>query len=160
MGIREILAEWTAFRMDCVKRSLNFDLDKKNHRLHLLLGLEKILVDIDKAIAIIRNTEEDAMVIPNLMEGFGIDMIQAEFVAEIKLRNLNKEHILKRLADITDLKAEIAEISKTLSSNLAIKKVIIKELTEISKKYGTPRKTQIIEASDIEDVAVEETVED
>jgi DNA gyrase subunit A len=100
------------------------------------------------------------MVVPNLMEGFGIDMIQAEFVAEIKLRNLNKEHILKRLADITDLKAEIADISKTLSSNLAIKKVIIKELTEISKKYGTPRKTQIIAASDIEEVKIEETVED
>lgn len=160
MGIREILAEWTAFRMDCVKRSLNFDLDKKNHRLHLLLGLEKILVDIDKAIAIIRNTEEDAMVIPNLMEGFGIDMIQAEFVAEIKLRNLNKEYILKRLADITDLRAEIADISKTLSSNLAIKKLIIKELTEISKKYGRPRKTQIITADDIIDVVEEETIED
>ena len=160
MGIREILAEWTAFRMDCVKRSLNFDLDKKNHRLHLLLGLEKILVDIDKAIAIIRNTEEDAMVIPNLMEGFGIDMIQAEFVAEIKLRNLNKEYIIKRLADIKDLRAEIADISKTLSSNLAIKKLIIKELTEISKKYGKPRKTQIITADDIVDAVEEETVED
>lgn len=160
MGIREILAEWTAFRMDCVKRSLNFDLDKKNHRLHLLLGLEKILVDIDKAIAIIRNTEEDAMVIPNLMEGFGIDMIQAEFVAEIKLRNLNKEYIIKRLADIKDLRAEIADISKTLSSNLAIKKLIIKELGEISKKYGRPRKTQIITADDIVDAAEEETVED
>ncbi len=160
MGIREILSEWTAFRMDCVKRCLNFELDKKNHRLHLLLGLEKILLDVDKAIAIIRNTEEDAKVIPNLMEGFGIDMLQAEFVAEIKLRNLNKEHILKRLADITDLKAEIANISKTLSSNLAIKKVIIKELTEISKKYGTPRKTQIIKADEIEEVKIEETVED
>ena len=160
MGIREILGEWTEFRMDCVKRSLNFELDKKNHRLHLLLGLEKILLDVDKAIAIIRNTEEDAQVVPNLMEGFGIDMIQAEFVAEIKLRNLNKEHILKRLADITDLKAEIADISKTLSSNLAIKKLIIKELTEISKKYGAPRKTQIISANDIEEVAIEEAVED
>jgi len=160
MGIREILAEWTAFRMDCVKRSLNFDLDKKNHRLHLLLGLEKILVDIDKAIAIIRNTEEDAMVIPNLMEGFGIDMIQAEFVAEIKLRNLNKEYIIKRLADITDLRAEIADISKTLSSNLAVKKLIIKELTEISKKYGRPRKTKIIAVDDIVDAVEEETVED
>ncbi len=159
MGIREILSEWTKFRLECVKRSLNFDLDKKNHRLHLLLGLEKILVDIDKAIAIIRNTEEDAMVIPNLMEGFGIDMIQAEFVAEIKLRNLNKEYILKRLADIADLRAEIADISKTLSSNLAMKKLIIKELTEISKKYGKPRKTQIIHADDIVEIK-EETVED
>ena len=159
MGIREILSEWTAFRIDCVKRSLNFDLDKKNHKLHLLLGLEKILVDIDKAIAIIRNTEEDAMVVPNLMEGFSIDMIQAEFVAEIKLRNLNKEYILKRLADIKDLRAEIADISKTLSSNLAIKKLIIKELTEISKKYGKERKTKIITVDDVEEV-VEETVED
>lgn len=160
MGIREILAEWTKFRMDCVKRCLSFDLDKKNHKLHLLLGLEKILVDIDKAIAIIRNTEEDAMVIPNLMEGFSIDMLQAEFVAEIKLRNLNKEHILKRLSDIADLRADIANISKTLSSNLAIKKLIIKELTEISKKYGKERQTKIIAADDIVEEKIEETVED
>ncbi len=159
MGIREILSEWTRFRMDCVKRSLSFDLDKKNHRLHLLLGLEKILVDIDKAIAIIRNTEEEAQVVPNLMEGFGIDMIQAEFIAEIKLRHLNKEYILKRLADIKDLKAEIANISKTLSSNLAVKKVIIKELTEIVKKHGKPRRTQIIMEDDIKDIAEENFVE-
>ncbi len=160
LGVRDILAEWTKFRMDCVKRSLNFDLDKKNHRLHLLLGLEKILVDIDKAIEIIRNTEEDAMVIPNLMSGFGIDMIQAEFVADIKLRNLNKEYILKRLADIKDLRADISDISKTLSSNLAVKKLIIKELMEISKKYGKPRRTQIISADDIEEVKEESIIED
>lgn len=159
MGVREILAEWTRFRMDCVKRSLSFDLDKKNHRLHLLLGLEKILVDIDKAISIIRNTEEEALVVPNLMEGFGIDMLQAEFIAEIKLRHLNKEYILKRLADIKDLKADIASISKTLSSNLAVKKVIIKELTEIAKKHGQPRKTEIIMADDMPDVTEESFVE-
>lgn len=160
MGVREILKEWTAFRLDCVKRSLSYDLDKKNHRLHLLLGLEKILVDIDKAISIIRNTEEEAQVVPNLMEGFAIDMIQAEFIAEIKLRHLNKEYILKRLADIKDLKAEIADISKTLSSQLAMKKVIIKELKEISKQYGKPRKTQLILSDEIEEVSIENTVED
>lgn len=159
MGVKEILSEWTKFRMGCVKRSLSYDLDKKNHRLHLLLGLEKILVDIDKAIAIIRNTEEEAKVVPNLMEGFGIDMLQAEFIAEIKLRHLNKEYILKRLADIKDLKADIATISKTLSSNLAIKKVIIKELTEIVKKHGKPRKTQIIMGDDIPDIKEESFVE-
>ena len=160
MGVRELLSEWTAFRLSCVKRSLSFDLDKKNHRLHLLLGLEKILVDIDKAIAIIRNTEEESQVVPNLMEGFSIDMIQAEFIAEIKLRHLNKEYILKRLADIKDLKAEISNISKTLSSDLAVKKLIIKELTEISKKYGKPRKTQIIAEDDIEEVQEEHFIED
>ncbi len=159
MGVREILSEWSKFRIGCVKRSLSFDLDKKNHRLHLLLGLEKILVDIDKAISIIRNTEEEAQVVPNLMEGFGIDMLQAEFIAEIKLRHLNKEYILKRLADIKDLKADIATISKTLSSNLAVKKVIIKELTEIAKKYGEPRRTQIIAEDDIKEVAEESFVE-
>lgn len=159
MGVREILSEWTKFRIGCVKRSLSYDLDKKNHRLHLLLGLEKILADIDKAISIIRGTEEEAQVVPNLMEGFGIDMIQAEYIAEIKLRHLNKEYILKRLADIKDLKAEISEISKTLSSDLAVKKVIIKELTEIVKKHGKPRKTQIITEDEITDVPEESFVE-
>lgn len=160
MGVREILGEWTRFRMGCVKRSLNYDLDKKNHRLHLLLGLEKILVDIDKAISIIRNTEEEAQVVPNLMEGFSIDMLQAEFIAEIKLRHLNKEYILKRLADIKDLQAEIADISKTLSSELAIKQLMIKELTEISKKYGRPRRTQIITENEIEEIQEEAFIED
>lgn len=160
MGIREILKEWTAFRLNCVKRSLNFDLDKKNHRLHLLLGLEKILVDIDKAISIIRNTEEESQVVPNLMEGFSIDMIQAEFIAEIKLRHLNKEYIMNRLADIKDLKADISDISKTLSSDLAMKKLIIKELTDISKKYGKPRKTQIITEDDIIEITEDNFVED
>ncbi len=160
MGVREILDEWSKFRMDCVKRSLSYDLDKKNHKLHLLLGLEKILVDIDKAISIIRNTEEEAMVVPNLMEGFSIDMLQAEFIAEIKLRHLNKEYILKRLLDIKDLKADISEISKTLSSDLAVKKLIIKELTEISKKYGKPRKTKVIQADEIEVIPEETFVED
>ncbi len=159
MGVREILGEWTKFRVDCVKRSLNYDLDKKNHRLHLLMGLEKILVDIDKAIAIIRNTEEEAQVVPNLMDGFSIDMIQAEFVAEIKLRHLNKEYILKRLADITDLKADIASISKTLSSDLAIKKLIIAELKEISKKHGKPRRTKIVMVDEIDAPDEEEFIE-
>ncbi len=159
MGVREILSEWTKFRVGCVKRSLSYDLDKKNHRLHLLLGLEKILVDIDRAISIIRNTEEEAQVVPNLMEGFSIDMIQAEFIAEIKLRHLNKEYILKRLADIKDLKADIAEISKTLSSDIAVKKLIQSELKEIAKKHGKPRRTQIIMPDEIDDTPQEDFIE-
>lgn len=160
MGIREILAEWSAVPYGLCEKKSYLRPGQKNHRLHLLLGLEKILVDIDKAISIIRNTEEEAQVVPNLMDGFGIDMIQAEFIAEIKLRHLNKEYILKRLADIKDLQTEISDISKTLSSDLAIKKLIIKELTEISKKHGKPRKTQIISGDDIEEIHEVDTVED
>lgn len=148
MGIREILKEWTAFRLSCIKRRLEFDLDKKSHRLHLLLGLEKILLDIDKAVRIIRDTEAEAQVVPNLMAGFMIDTIQAEFIAEIKLRHLNKEYILKRLADIDQLKAEIAEIQATLASELAMKKVIIFELTSLMKKYGKERCTEIIQSEE------------
>ena len=160
MGIREILDEWSKFRLGCIKRRLEFDLDKKNHRLHLLLGLEKILMDIDKAIAIIRNTEEEAQVVPNLIAGFGIDAIQAEFIAEIKLRHLNKEYILNRLKDIDALKADIADIQKTLASNVAMKHIIIRELEAVMKKYGAERRTQIIGEEDIEEVVEESFVED
>lgn len=160
MGVREILSEWTRFRLACIKRRLEFDLDKKNHRLHLLLGLEKILMDIDKAIAIIRKTEEEAQVVPNLMAGFGIDAIQAEYIAEIKLRHLNKEYILNRLKDIDSLKAEIAEIQKTLASNVAMKHIIIRELENIMKKYGKERRTEIITEDDIVVLEEENMVED
>jgi len=152
MGVREILRHWIDFRTECIRRMLLFDIEKKEARLHLLKGLEKILLDIDKAIYIVRNTPEDAMVVPNLMAGFGIDKIQAEFVAEIKLRNLNKEYILKRTSEIEKLIEEIADLKKTAESDARIRKLIAKQLDEIAKKYGTNRKTIVIDAS-------EETVE-
>ena len=144
MGIGEILSEWTAWRMDCVKRRLYFQVQKKRERLHLLKGLERILMDIDKAIAIIRETELDSEVVPNLMIGFGIDEIQANFVAEIKLRNINKEYILKQTKATSQLEQEIAEMEETLSSPRKLKNVIIKELQQVSDKYGQPRKTEIL----------------
>ena len=156
LGVRDILKEWIRFRTDCVRRMLQFDIDKKNARLHLLQGLEKILLDIDKAIYIVRNTPEDAMVVPNLMEGFGIDKIQAEFVAEIKLRNLNKEYILKRTSEIEKLIAEIADLTKTLESDARIRKLISKQLTEISEKYGADRRTIVIEP-EVEEVLPQES---
>lgn len=159
MGIREILSEWTKFRIDCIKRQLAFDIKKKSDRLHLLQGLEKILLDIDKAIKIIRETEEDEMVIPNLMSGFAIDETQAEFVAEIKLRNLNKEYILKRTQDIEDLIDEIARLRAIYGDEEQVKLVIIDQLKEISKKYGQERKTQIIGNDEIEEYHEEEIVE-
>ncbi len=160
MGVREILNEWSTFRIECVKRRTYFDLNKKRDRLHLLKGLEKILLDIDKAINIIRNTEEETQVIPNLMDGFGIDEIQAEYVAEIKLRNLNKEYILKRTQDIGQLEKEIEELESIVGSNAKIKKIIIKELENIIKKYGQPRKSMIIYADEIEEEEVVEEVPD
>ncbi len=160
MGIREILKEWTNFRLSCIKRRLEFDLDKKSHRLHLLLGLEKILLDIDKAIKIIKDTEAESQVVPNLMAGFMIDSIQAEFIAEIKLRHLNKEYILKRLADIDQLKSEITDIQSTLASNLAMKKLIISELTALMKKYGKDRRTEIIQGEEAALPEVESFIED
>ena len=144
MGIVEILSEWTAWRMDCVKRRLYFQVQKKRERLHLLKGLERILMDIDKAIALIRETELDSEVVPNLMIGFGIDEIQANFVAEIKLRNINKEYILKQTKATSQLEQEIAEMEETLSSPRKLKNVIIKELQQVSEKYGQPRKTEIL----------------
>lgn len=160
MGVREILEEWTAFRMECVRRRLFYDLQKKKDKLHLLLGLEKILLDIDKAIRIVRETEEEADVVPNLMIGFGIDEIQAEYVAEIKLRHLNREYILKRTQETDQLKADIAEIEATLADPKRIQKIIIAELKETAKKYGQPRKTLFYYASDVQDECVEEEVPD
>ncbi len=144
MGIGEILEEWTAWRTDCVKRRVFFQVQKKQERLHLLKGLERILLDIDKAIAIIRETELESEVIPNLMIGFGIDEIQANYVAEIKLRNINKEYILKQIAAVSDLEKEIAELEDILRSSRKLKNVIISELKQVSQRYGQPRKTEII----------------
>lgn len=148
LGVKDIISEWLRFRKSCIKRGIRYDIDKKSAKLHLLRGLEKILLDIDKAIKIVRETDEDAMVVPNLMEGFGIDEIQAEFVAEIKLRNLNKEYILKRTAEIKELEDEIAELKDTLEKNKKIEKIIEKQLKEIIKKYGIERKSSIVYDTD------------
>ena len=148
MGVGEILEEWTAWRTDCVKRRIFFQIQKKEDRLHLLKGLERILLDIDKAIKIIRETELESEVVPNLMIGFGIDEIQANFVAEIKLRNINKEYILKQTKAIDQLEEEIAELRDTLNSSKKLKNVLIKELQQVADKYGQPRKTEIIYAAD------------
>ena len=150
MGVKEILSEWIIFRMDCVRRELNFDLKKKNDKLHLLRALGQILLDIDKAIKIIRHTENEDDVIPNLMAGFSIDKIQAEYIAEIKLRNLNKQYILNRISEINGLQAEIARIEEILGDELKLKVLIASQLSEIKKKYGQPRKTQLIHADDVE----------
>ena len=160
MGVREILSEWTAWRIECVRRRVYFDLTKKKDKLHLLQGLSMILLDIDKAIEIIRNTELESEVVPNLMMGFGIDKIQAEYVAEIKLRNINREYILKRTAEIEELEQAIAELEETLKSRRRIKSIIISELRAIIKKYPSPRKTGIVYASEIEEYVESETVED
>lgn len=158
MGVREILTEWTAFREECVKRRTYFDLQKKKEKLHLLEALAKILLDIDKAIKIIRETENESDVVPNLMIGFGIDEIQAEYVAEIKLRNINKEYILRRIADVDQLKNDIAEMEDILSDKKKIRSVIIKELKEVIKNYGKPRKTQFYYITDIEEnVEIDDT---
>ena len=159
MGVRDILNEWSAFRIECVKRRTYFDLNKKRDRLHLLRGLEKILLDIDKAVLVIRNTQEETEVVPNLMAGFGIDEIQAEYVAEIKLRNLNREYILKRTEDISQLEKDISELEEIVGSESKIKKIIIKELENIIKKYAQPRKSMIIYADEIEE-DIEEEVPD
>ena len=149
LGVGEILEEWTAWRSQCVRRRVYFQLQKKKDKLHLLQGLGKILLDIDKAIAIIRETEQEQDVVPNLMSGFGIDEIQAEYVAEIKLRNINKEYILKRIQETTSLEAEIEDLQKTLDSEARIRKLIVSELEQVSKKFGTDRKTTLIHESDV-----------
>ena len=160
MGVAEILDEWIAWRTDCVRRRIYFVMSRKKEKLHLLQGLKKILLDIDKAIAIIRQTEEEAEVIPNLMIGFGIDEKQAEFVAEIKLRNINKEYILKRVAEVDTLQAEIDDLADTLAKPARVKKIIIDELTAVRKKYAQPRKTEIVYGDQVESYEETETVED
>lgn len=144
LGVKALLEEWIAFRIECVRRRTYFDRNKKAEKLHLLKGLEAILLDIDKAVKIVRETDEEAEVVPNLMIGFGIDEVQAEYVAEIKLRHLNREYILKRTAEIEALEKEIAELDEILKSKTRIKTIIVKELKEIAEKYGQPRKSIII----------------
>ena len=161
MGVREILEEWTAWRTDCIKRRLFFQIGKKEERLHLLKGLERILLDIDKAIRVIRETEMDSEVVPNLMIEFGIDGVQANFVAEIKLRNINKEYILKQTKAISELEKEIADLRATLNSAKKLQNVIIKELQAVSDKFGQPRRTEIVYAvEEAEPEEEEETVPD
>ena len=151
LGVKEILDEWIAFRIECVRRRTFYDLNKKKDKLHLLKGLEKILLDIDKAIKIVRETDEEAEVVPNLMIGFGIDEIQAEYVAEIKLRHLNREYILKRTKDIEDLENEIADLEAILKSRSRVKTIIVRELKQVAEKYGQERKCEIIYTNDEEE---------
>lgn len=160
MGVRQILHEWVAWRIESTRRRMNFDLNKKTERLHLLHGLEAILLDIDKAIAIIRNTKLESEVVPNLMKGFGIDEVQAEFVAELKLRNINEEYILNRMKDIERLEADIAELNDTLASESKIKKVISDELAAVNKKHVMPRRTGKIDPSEVVEVSLEPEVEE
>ena len=160
MGVGEILTEWTAWRTDCVKRRVYYILNKKKEKLHLLQGLKRILLDIDKAIRIIRETEEEAEVIPNLMIGFGIDQVQAEYVAEIKLRNINKEYILKRVQETAALADEIDDLEDTLAKPSRIRRIIVDELTEVRKKYAVPRRTEIVYSHEIEEEPEEDAPED
>ena len=151
LGVSELLQEWIAYRTECVNRRVYFDLTKAKDKLHLLLGLQKILLDIDKAIKIVRETEEEQEVVPNLMIGFGIDRIQAEYVAEIKLRHLNREYILKRLQDVEDLKKQIEDMEDILANKSRVKKIIVGELNEVSQKYGKERRSEIIYSQEIEE---------
>lgn len=160
LGVKEIISEWVAFRSECVRRRVYFKLEKAKGKLHLLKGMEKILLDIDKAIKIVRDTREEKEVVPNLMIGFGIDETQAEYVAEIKLRHLNREYILKRLDEIENLEKEIEEMQGILDSKSKIKKIIVKELEEVVKKYGRDRKTQIISAAGESDEQEAEVLDD
>ncbi len=160
MGVGELLEEWTAFRVECVKRRTQFELTKKLEKLHLLRGLQAILLDIDKAVAIVRNTEEETQVVPNLMQGFTIDQVQAEYVAEIKLRHLNREYILKRTEEIAGLEKDTAHLQAILASQTKIKNIIITELERVMKKYGQPRKTMLVYAEDVPEIPLEETIPD
>ena len=160
MGVKEILQEWLDFRISCIKRQTQFDIDQKMKRLHLLQGLKKILLDIDKAIKIVRETDQDSQVIANLMQGFGIDQEQAEFIAEIKLRNLNKEYILNRVADVEKLQQEIADLKELYQNEARIKQVITRELADVAKRFGQPRRTDLIRADHIQVITTEHLIED
>lgn len=160
MGVREILSEWTAWRIECIRRRVYFDLTRKREKLHLLNGLKKILLDIDKAIAIIRQTELEADVVPNLMIGFGIDQIQAEYVAEIKLRNINREYILKRVEETDRLVGEIADLEDILNSPRRVKKIIVDELRVVIKKHSSPRRTQLVYFDEIRETDDADQAED
>ncbi len=160
LGVGDILRHWTDFRVDSIRRQIAFDIKKKSDKYHLLQGLSKILADIDKAIAIIRNTEEEKMVVPNLMAGFDIDEIQADYIAEIKLRNINKEYILKRIEELKILAEEIQDLQETLKSDIKIKNIICKQLKTVAKKYGQPRKTVIVQEEDITTLTKDDFIED
>ncbi|MCL6591154.1 MAG: topoisomerase IV [Firmicutes bacterium] len=160
LGVKAILDEWLSFRMDCIRRQTRYEIEKMAEKLHLLQGLEKILLDIDRAIKIIRETESENQVIPNLMQGFAIDQPQAEFIAEIKLRNLNREYILNRTGEIKDLQQEIAGLKDLHGSDSKIKQLIAKQLREIAKKYGKPRRTELIHEEHIEEITQEHLIED
>ncbi len=157
LGVRGLLKEWTAFRIRCVRRRTSFDLKNYQEKLHLLKGLRAILLDIDKAVAIIRQTEEENEVVPNLMIGFGIDRQQAEYVAEIKLKHLNREYILKRTEETSQLEKEIADLQKILGSDREILKIIVSELEETAKKFGKPRRSMIVFADELKEPSIEET---
>jgi len=160
LGVLDILDEWVAFRVECLRRTYIYDLSKKSDKLHLLYGLKEILLDIDKAIRIVRETENEKDVVPNLMYGFGIDQIQAEYVAEIKLRNLNREYIINRIDEIEDLEKEIEDLNSLISSDKRIRNVIAKQLAKIADKYGMPRKTHILDRNEVTEVDLTETIED
>ena len=160
LGVKEIISAWCDFRINCIKRQTRYEIGVKSQKLHLLNGIKKILLDIDKAVDIVRNTEDDDEVIENLMKGFNIDKVQAEYVAEIKLRNLNKNYILNRLTEIEELKADLEKLNELLSDVKLIKDYIKDELKEIAKKYGMERKSQILEAGNIEKYSSEEVIED
>ncbi len=160
LGVKEILVEWIRFRTGCLRREFAFDLDKKKSKRHLLRGLRKILLDIDKAVRIVRDTEKDCDVVPNLMVGFDVDKEQAEYIAEIKLRHLNREYIANRIEEIKALDLEIAELTDLLEDDIKMKHYIIKQLTAIKKKYGQPRRTDVIEATDIKTFDKEMMIED
>ncbi|AOT68694.1 DNA gyrase/topoisomerase IV subunit A [Geosporobacter ferrireducens] len=160
LGVKAILLEWIDFRVGCIKRGLRYDIERKTEKLHLLRGLEKILLDLDKAVQIVRDTKKDKEVIPNLMKGFEVDAAQAEFIAEIKLRNFNQEYILMKTKDIKDLEKELKNLEETLNSEKKMKKIIIKQLDAVSKKYGQDRKTDIVEEHHIEEISPEDLIED
>ncbi|MCL2300324.1 MAG: DNA topoisomerase (ATP-hydrolyzing) subunit A [Firmicutes bacterium] len=160
MGVRELLGEWITFRTGCIRRRVGFDLNKAKEKLHLLEGLAKILLDIDKAVRVIRETDEESEVVPNLMIAFGIDQVQAEYVAEIKLRHLNREFILKRTADIEQLRKDIAEMEGILGSERKVKNIMIRELEEIARAHGKPRRSELVYAEELPEATVEQTVED
>ena len=160
MGVRELLDEWCAWRTECVRRRVYFVMSKKKDKLHLLKGLKRILLDIDKAIKIIRETEAEADVVPNLMIGFGIDQVQAEYVAEIKLRNINKEYILKRVEETSALQDEIEDLEDILARPARVKKIIVAELEDVRKKYAEPRRTGIVYGHEVEEYTEETTVDD
>ena len=160
LGVYDILAEWTAFREECIRRRVFFDLKKQKEKLHLLMGLQKILLDIDKAVQIVRETEEEREVVPNLMIGFGIDQVQAEYVAEIRLRHLNRQYILERIAEVDSLKEQIAEMEAVLEDKKKVRAIIIAELRAVAQKYGAPRKTMLLYGQQSEPEEPEEETPD